>query len=99
MIDRLDRRAAGEVLSECPITLSKRMTFETVKAADRFVVPLLGPILRFWAWGLKTFGGRAMFALAFVLFVGVVAALLALAVSVTGAALGAGILIGVAVPS
>jgi hypothetical protein len=96
MLERLDRRAAGEVVAECPVTLTKRATLETVKAADRFVVPWLGPILRLWAWGLGRFGGRVMFALAFLLLAGVACALLTLALTATGAAFGAGLLLGMA---
>lgn len=98
MIERLDRRAAGDVEVECPVTLTKRMTFETVKATDRFVVPLLGPILRVWAWGIGRFGGRVMFVLAFLLFAAVLASIAALAVFATSAAMGLGILIGMSAP-
>jgi serine/threonine protein kinase len=71
MIERLDRRAAGEVDVVCPVTLTKRMTTETVKATDRFVVPLLGPILRLWAWALGRVGPRVMFGAALALFIGI----------------------------
>jgi eukaryotic-like serine/threonine-protein kinase len=78
MIDRLDRRAAGEIDVVCPVTLTKRMATESVKASDRFVVPLLGPILRAWAWALGRFGVRAMFAAALALFVSVLLAIVAM---------------------